>query len=134
MKKKPINKTKIRLSEGQEIFYWDGKTLIEKVTVKRVDKKEKTALLANGILLDRYPNKEGYFARADRKKAPGKGALLINPEFDLMYRAYEAKIAIQQKLAQIAIGAMGVKHLKWQNPSDADKLIDINTRLDKLNF
>lgn len=129
--KKPIDKTKIRLSEGQEIFYWDGRTLIEKVTVKRVDKKEKTALLANGILLDRYPNKEGYFPRADRKKAPGKGALLIDTNFDLMYSAYKAKIAIQQKLAKIAIG---VKSLKWQSSSDADKLININTHLDKLNF
>ena len=51
------NKHELRLNTDQELITWDGKTLIEKVKVVEVDKKEKTATLSNGIKVNRYPSR-----------------------------------------------------------------------------
>ena len=50
-----------RLKEGEEVFCYDGKSVMEKVTVIEVDKKAKTVKLSNKVICSRYPDAGGLY-------------------------------------------------------------------------
>lgn len=54
---------KNRLKVGQEVFCYDGKSMMEKVTVVDVDKKSKVATLSNQVKCSRYPDSEGFYRK-----------------------------------------------------------------------
>lgn len=57
------NKLKERLAVGEELFCYDGRTQMEKVTVVEVNKEAKTAKLSNQIICSRYPDSKGIFEK-----------------------------------------------------------------------
>ena len=63
------SKLETRLEVGDEVIYFDGKTLMEITKVESVDKENKSALLANRIKVNRQPNsKDHTYHRVERNK------------------------------------------------------------------
>lgn len=54
---------KNRLRVNDPLFCFDGKSLMEEVTVVEVDKKLKIATLSNQVRCSRYPDAEGYYRK-----------------------------------------------------------------------
>lgn len=78
--------TKLKLE--MEVVYVEA-NLIDKTKVIRVDKENGTAVLANGIVLNREILKKGYFKRAGRRSEAK--AYLYEPGSE-GYKIYEAYI------------------------------------------
>lgn len=57
----------MRLKEEKEALYSDGQTLMERVTVTKVDKEKNIAILSNRITVQRIDT-NGEFLRVDGKK------------------------------------------------------------------
>ena len=85
-----MSKLETRLEIGNEVIYFDGNTLMELTTVVAVDKKEKTATLANNVKVERYPNKEQYYPRIDAKRKSEYRTWTKEYAQDF-YKAYNAK-------------------------------------------
>lgn len=91
-----MKKEIIKLTEGSKLIYSDTQTLMEKVEVIKVDKKQKSATLSNRVIISKNSNKKGEFIRLDGK--PGN-CYLLNEETERMYEGYIAYFQIKRFLA-----------------------------------
>ncbi len=89
-----------KLKPEMEIVYVDT-NLVDKTKVVKVDKENGTAVLANGVVLNREILKKGYFKRAG-KRSDAK-AYLYEPgsEGYKIYEAYINKIQLRNLIPEI---------------------------------
>ena len=121
------NKLKNRLEVGDEVIYFDGRTLMEITKVVSVDKKTKSAKLENQIQVNRQPNsKDHTYHRVERNE---QGNAWRKEDALSLYEAYKAKRNII-KLAGGLLAAVGV--LNFLNPDEADILNKLNLKIEKL--
>ena len=121
------NKLKNRLEVGDEVIYFDGRTLMEITKVVSVDKKTKSAKLENQIQVNRQPNsKDHTYHRVERNE---QGKAWRKEDALSLYEAYKAKRNIV-KLAGGLIAAVRV--LNFLNPDEADILNKLNLKIEKL--
>lgn len=116
---------KRKLAEGDEvIFLLNNKTLMEKVKVESIDKKNGFAILANKVRVSRILNAEGYYPRTDGRE----GFILpITEHSEMAFQAYRAMYSIHRNL-EFIIDKM--KNLQWDR--DADLLIELDKKLSKI--
>lgn len=121
------NKLKNRLEVGDEVIYFDGRTLMEITKVVSVDKKTKSAKLENQIQVNRQPNsKDHTYHRVERNE---QGNAWRKEDALSLYEAYKAKRNIV-KLAGSLLEAVRV--LNFLNPDEADILNKLNLKIEKL--
>lgn len=102
---------KIKLTSRDEVLYYDGKTIIEKVLVKSIIKESNEVLLSNGIKVKIESNKTGDFRRTDWKKTEFRndGYLGFIRKFEesstdkyhTFYNAVKAKRELKRKLLEL---------------------------------
>lgn len=102
---------KIKLTSRDQVLYYDGKTLIEKVPVKSIIKESNEVLLSNGIKIKIESNKTGNFRRTDWKRTEFRqdGYLGFIRKFEegstdkyhTFYNAVNAKIELKRKLLEL---------------------------------
>ena len=121
------SKLETRLEVGEEVIYFDGKTLMEITKVVSVDKETKSAMLENRVNINRQPNsKDHTYHRIER----GKTGIAWKKEDALsFYEAFKAKGNIV-KLAGSLLET--VKVLNFLNPEEAEILNKLNSKIEKL--
>ena len=121
------NKLKNRLEVGDEVIYFDGRTLMEITKVVSVDKKTKSAKLENQIQVNRQPNsKDHTYHRVERNE---QGNAWRKEDALSLYEAYKAK----RNIVKLAGGLLAaVKVLDFLNPDEADILNKLNLKIEKL--
>ena len=121
------NKLKNRLEVGDEVIYFDGRTLMEITKVVSVDKKTKSAKLENQIQVNRQPNsKDHTYHRVERNK---EGNAWRKEDALSLYEAYKAK----RNIVKLAGGLLAaVRVLNFLNPDEADILNKLNLKIEKL--
>ena len=121
------SKLETRLEVGDEVIYFDGKTLMEITKVVSVDKETKSAMLENRVNINRQPNsKDHTYHRIER----GKTGIAWKKEDALsFYEAFKAKRNIV-KLAGSLLET--VKVLNFLNPEEAEILNKLNSKIEKL--
>ena len=87
------NQLKDRLEVGDELFFYDQKTILEKTKVVSVDKKAKTALLENRVIISRYPENEGNFKVIGKNN--GHLVLRLNEELEMIHSAHISRRKIE---------------------------------------
>ena len=102
---------KIKLTSRDEVLYYDGKTFIEKVSVKSIIKESNEVLLSNGIKVKIESNKTGDFRRTDWKRTEFRmdGYLGFIRKFEegssdkyhTFYKAVKAKRELKRKLLEL---------------------------------
>lgn len=102
---------KIKLTSRDQVLYYDGKTFIEKVSVKSIIKESNEVLLSNGIKIRIESNKTGDFRRTDWKRTEFRqdGYLGFIRKFEegstdkyhTFYNAVNAKIELKRKLLEL---------------------------------
>lgn len=123
-----MSKLETRLEIGNEVIYFDGNTLMELTTVVAVDKKEKTATLANNIKVDRYPNKEQYYPRIDAKRK-SEYRTWTKEYAQGMFDAYKAKNRLIRLIPELF---KQVQRSSFLDPVESQFLIKFNNKVDKL--
>lgn len=121
------SKLETRLEVGEEVIYFDGKTLMEITKVVSVDKENKSAMLENRVNINRQPNsKDHTYHRIER----GKPGIAWKKEDALsLYKAYKAR----RNIVKLAGGLLStVKVLNFLNPEDAEILNKLNSKIEKL--
>ena len=121
------NKLKNRLEVGDEVIYFDGRTLMEITKVVSVDKKTKSAKLENQIQVNRQPNsKDHTYHRVERNE---QGNAWRKEDALSLYEAYKAK----RNIVKLAGGVLAaVRVLNFLNPDEADILNKLNLKIEKL--
>ena len=121
------NKLKNRLEVGDEVIYFDGRTLMEITKVVSVDKKTKSAKLENQIQVNRQPNsKDHTYHRVERNE---QGNAWRKEDAISLYEAYKAK----RNIVKLAGGLLAaVRVLDFLNPDEADILNKLNLKIEKL--
>ena len=121
------NKLKNRLEVGDEVIYFDGRTLMEITKVVSVDKKTKSAKLENQIQVNRQPNsKDHTYHRVERNE---QGDAWKKEDALSLYEAYKAK----RNIVKLAGGLLSaVRVLNFLNPDEADILNKLNLKIEKL--
>lgn len=121
------SKLETRLEVGEEVIYFDGKTLMEITKVVSVDKENKSAMLENRVNINRQPNsKDHTYHRIER----GKPGIAWKKEDALsLYKAYKAR----RNIVKLAGGLIStVKVLNFLNPEEAEILNKLNSKIEKL--
>ena len=121
------NKLKNRLEVGDEVIYFDGRTLMEITKVVSVDKKTKSAKLENQIQVNRQPNsKDHTYHRVERNE---QGNAWRKEDALSLYEAYKAK----RNIVKLAGGLLAaVRVLNFLNQDEADILNKLNLKIEKL--
>ena len=121
------SKLETRLEVGDEVIYFDGKTLMEITKVESVDKENKSALLANRIKVNRQPHsKDHTYHRIERNK---EGIAWKKEDAISFYEAFKAK----RNIVKLAGGLLAtVKVLNFLNPEEAEILNKLNSKIEKL--
>lgn len=121
------SKLETRLEVGDEVIYFDGKTLMEITKVVSVDKETKSAMLENRVNINRQPNsKDHTYHRVERNK---EGNAWRKEDALSFYEAFKAKRNIV-KLAGSLLET--VKVLNFLNPEEAEILNKLNSKIEKL--
>lgn len=121
------SKLETRLEVGDEVIYFDGKTLMEITKVVSVDKETKSAMLENRVNINRQPHsKDHTYHRIER----GKSGIAWKKEDALsFYEAFKAK----RNIVKLAGGLLEkVKSLNFLNPEEAEILNKLNSKIEKL--
>ena len=121
------SKLETRLEVGEEVIYFDGKTLMEITKVVSVDKENKSAMLENRVNINRQPHsKDHTYHRIER----GKPGIAWKKEDVLsLYEAYKAR----RNIVKLAGGLLStVKVLNFLNPEEAEILNKLNSKIEKL--
>lgn len=121
------SKLETRLEVGEEVIYFDGKTLMEITKVVSVDKETKSAMLENRVNVNRQPHsKDHIYHRIER----GKPGIAWKKEDALsFYEAFKAKRNIV-KLTGNLLEAVQV--LNFLNPEEAEVINKLNSKIEKL--
>lgn len=123
---------KNRLKVDDEVYCFDGKSVMEKTTVVEVDKKAKTAKLANQVICSRYPDSTGSY----RKMGMGATEYQIkkwSEEAEILVKAHKAKrrlsVSVMQVKSQILDHPLNILAA---DPVILKKLIDIDESINKI--
>lgn len=121
------SKLETRLEVGDEVIYFDGKTLMEITKVESVDKENKSAMLENRIKVNRQPNsKDHTYHRVERNK---EGIAWKKEDALSFYEAFKAK----RNIVKLTGGLLEtVKSLNFLNPEEAEILNKLNSKIEKL--
>ena len=121
------SKLETRLEVGDEVIYFDGRTLMEITKVVSVDKETKSAKLENQIQVNRQPHsKDHKYHRVERNK---QGNAWRKEDALSLYEAYKAK----RNIVKLAGGLLAaVRVLNFLNPDEADILNKLNLKIEKL--
>lgn len=102
---------KIRLTSRDQVLYYDGKSIIEVVSVKAIIKESNGVLLSNGIKVKIESNKTGDFRRTDWKRTEFRqeGYLGFIRKFDegstdkyhTFYKAVKARLELTRRLSEL---------------------------------
>ena len=121
---------KTRLEIGETLLCYDNSSIVEKVTVEAVDKKAKTATLSNNVIISRYPDRDGYFAKE------GKGNYIIcrwDEEVERFYTCKVARSRVLHFISDIQVGLLNrTSDLLHASEEDVDKIIKLNKYLTKV--
>ena len=121
------SKLETRLEVGDEVIYFDGKTLMEITKVVSVDKETKSAMLENRVNINRQPHsKDHTYHRVERNK---EGIAWKKEDALSFYEAFKAKRNIV-KLSGSLLET--VKSLNFLNPEEAEILNKLNSKIEKL--
>ena len=121
------SKLETRLEVGDEVIYFDGKTLMEITKVVSVDKETKSAMLENRVNINRQPHsKDHTYHRIERNK---EGMAWRKEDALSFYEAFKAKRNIV-KLAGSLLET--VKVLNFLNSEEAEILNKLNSKIEKL--
>lgn len=121
------SKLKTRLEVGDEVIYFDGKTLMEITKVVSVDKETKSAMLENRVNINRQPHsKDHTYHRIERGK---EGNAWKKEDAISFYEAFKAK----RNIVKLTGGLLEtVKVLNFLNPEEAEILNKLNSKIEKL--
>lgn len=121
------SKLETRLEVGDEVIYFDGKTLMEITKVVSVDKETKSAMLENRVNINRQPHsKDHTYHRVERNK---EGIAWKKEDALSFYEALKAK----RNIVKLAGGLLEtVKVLNFLNPEEAEILNKLNSKIEKL--
>lgn len=121
------SKLETRLEVGDEVIYFDGKTLMEITKVVSVDKETKSAMLENRVNINRQPHsKDHTYHRIERNK---EGNAWRKEDALSFYEAFKAK----RNIVKLAGGLLEtVKVLNFLNPEEAEILNKLNSKIEKL--
>ena len=121
------SKLETRLEVGDEVIYFDGKTLMEITKVVSVDKETKSAMLENRVNINRQPHsKDHTYHRIERNK---EGIAWKKEDAISFYEAFKAK----RNIVKLAGGLLEtVKVLNFLNPEEAEILNKLNSKIEKL--
>ena len=121
------SKLETRLEVGDEVIYFDGKTLMEITKVVSVDKETKSAMLENRVNINRQPHsKDHTYHRVERNK---EGNAWRKEDAISFYEAFKAK----RNIVKLAGGLLEtVKALNFLNPEEAEILNRLNSKIEKL--
>lgn len=121
------SKLETRLEVGDEVIYFDGKTLMEITKVVSVDKETKSAMLENRVNINRQPHsKDHTYHRVERNK---EGIAWKKEDALSFYEAFKAK----RNIVKLAGGLLEtVKSLNFLNPEEAEILNKLNSKIEKL--
>lgn len=121
------SKLETRLEVGDEVIYFDGKTLMEITKVVSVDKETKSAMLENRVNINRQPHsKDHTYHRVERNK---EGIAWKKEDALSFYEAFKAK----RNIVKLTGGLLEkVKSLNFLNPEEAEILNKLNSKIEKL--
>ena len=121
------SKLETRLEVGDEVIYFDGKTLMEITKVVSVDKETKSAMLENRVNINRQPHsKDHTYHRVERNK---EGIAWKKEDALSFYEAFKAK----RNIVKLSGGILEtVKSLNFLNPEEAEILNKLNSKIEKL--
>lgn len=121
------SKLETRLEVGDEVIYFDGKTLMEITKVESVDKENKSAMLENRVNINRQPHsKDHTYHRVERNK---EGIAWKKEDALSFYEAFKAK----RNIVKLTGGLLEtVKSLNFLNPEEAEILNKLNSKIEKL--
>lgn len=121
------SKLETRLEVGDEVIYFDGKTLMEITKVVSVDKETKSAMLENRVNINRQPHsKDHTYHRVERNK---EGIAWKKEDALSFYEAFRAK----RNIVKLTGGLLEtVKSLNFLNPEEAEILNKLNSKIEKL--
>lgn len=121
------SKLETRLEVGDEVIYFDGKTLMEITKVVSVDKETKSAMLENRVNINRQPHsKDHTYHRVERNK---EGIAWKKEDALSFYEAFKAK----RNIVKLSGGLLEtVKSLNFLNPEEAEILNKLNSKIEKL--
>lgn len=121
------SKLETRLEVGDEVIYFDGKTLMEITKVVSVDKETKSAMLENRVNINRQPHsKDHTYHRIERNK---EGNAWRKEDALSFYEAFKAK----RNIVKLSGGLLEtVKSLNFLNPEEAEILNKLNSKIEKL--
>ena len=121
------SKLETRLEVGDEVIYFDGKTLMEITKVVSVDKETKSAMLENRVNINRQPHsKDHTYHRVERNK---EGIAWKKEDALSFYEAFKAKRNIVKLTGSLL---ETVKVLNFLNPEEAEILNKLNSKIEKL--
>ena len=121
------SKLETRLEVGDEVIYFDGKTLMEITKVVSVDKETKSAMLENRVNINRQPHsKDHTYHRVERNK---EGIAWKKEDALSFYEAFKAKRNIVKLTGSLL---ETVKSLNFLNPEEAEILNKLNYKIEKL--
>lgn len=121
------SKLETRLEVGDEVIYFDGKTLMEITKVVSVDKENKSAMLENRVNINRQPHsKDHTYHRVERNK---EGIAWKKEDALSFYEAFKAK----RNIVKLTGGLLEtVKSLNFLNTEEAEILNKLNSKIEKL--
>ena len=121
------SKLETRLEVGDEVIYFDGRTLMEITKVVSVDKETKSAKLENQIQVNRQPNsKDHTYHRVERNE---QGNAWRKEDALSFYEAFKSKRNISKLLPTLL---ESIKDLDFLNSDEADILNKLNVKIEKL--
>lgn len=123
---------KERLAIGEELFCFDGKTQMEKVTVIEVDKAAKTAKLSNRVICSRYPDSQGNFLKHGAN-SNGYTIKRWDDTTENYFKAFKARQRVRVYLGELQVGIMNrTADLEKASQDDIEKLIKADKYLTKI--
>lgn len=118
------NKETKKLKEGEEVIFSDGKTLMEKVIVESIDKKDGFAVLSNKVKVSRTIGPDGNYARLDGKQSV---ILPLTDKSELDYQAFKAYFSIKRNLDFIEAK---IKDMKDKDFSEL--IVELDKKISKI--
>ena len=121
---------KDRLEVGDQLFFFDRKTIIEKTSVISVDKKAKTAMLENRVIITRYPDSKGYFQSIGRKT--DHLITRLDEDNEKLYEAHIAKRKLEHHMYTLDTLLKRNPNVLLSSQSDIDLIVKAQKALNKI--
>lgn len=121
---KKNKETKKKLREGEEVIFFDGKTLMEKVKVETIDKKGGFAILSNKVKVSRTLGPEGNYIRLDGKQS---FILPLTDKSELDYQAFKSYFSIKRNLDLIESKIKDMKDKEF-----SELIVELDKKISKI--